>query len=166
MVIFLYCQYGQLLTQITQPHEVSLSWHVQRTEVVADLYNFPDGNWKKLDWDGGGFLVPPLDPLMTTEGSDSGCSGGSKGGMRDAHPPRVQILSISCSFWENLAKSYVGAPSSGKSWIRHWAVLSAPPVSPGQGGLQMGVLVAFNGGRGGGLFVTGSNGSRTQNNRH
>ena len=43
-------------------------------------------------------------------------------------PHRVQILSISCSFWENLAKSYVGvppprrvgAPSSGKSWIRHW----------------------------------------------
>ena len=34
-------------------------------------------------------------------------------------------LSISCSFWENLAKSYVsapwrvGAPSSGKSWIHH-----------------------------------------------
>ena len=46
----------------------------------------------------------------------------------DARPPlEVQILSISCSFWENLAKSYVGAPpwrvgapSSGKSWIRHW----------------------------------------------
>ena len=37
-------------------------------------------------------------------------------------PPGVQILSISCSFWEILAKSYVGAPprgvgapSSGKS---------------------------------------------------
>ena len=29
----------------------------------------------------------------------------------DARPPLgVQILSISCSFWENLAKSYVGAP--------------------------------------------------------
>ena len=28
----------------------------------------------------------------------------------DAHPPGVQILSISCSFWENLAKLYVGAP--------------------------------------------------------
>ena len=25
-------------------------------------------------------------------------------------PPRVQILSISCRFWENLAKSYVGTP--------------------------------------------------------
>ena len=25
-------------------------------------------------------------------------------------PPGVQILSISCSFWEILAKSYVGAP--------------------------------------------------------
>ena len=25
-------------------------------------------------------------------------------------PPRVQILSISCSFWENLTKSYVGPP--------------------------------------------------------
>ena len=29
----------------------------------------------------------------------------------DAHPsPGVQILSISCSFWEILTKSYVGAP--------------------------------------------------------
>ena len=27
-----------------------------------------------------------------------------------APPPGVQILSISCSFWEILAKSYVGAP--------------------------------------------------------
>ena len=33
-----------------------------------------------------------------------------KGGARDAHPPGVQILSISYSFWENLAKLYVGAP--------------------------------------------------------
>ena len=50
-------------------------------------------------------------------------SGGSKGGSRNAPPG--QILSISCSFWENLAKSYIGAPleswrpTSGKSWIRH-----------------------------------------------
>ena len=35
-------------------------------------------------------------------------SGGSKGGA--GTPPPVQILSISCSFWEILAKSYVGAP--------------------------------------------------------
>ena len=28
----------------------------------------------------------------------------------EARPPGVQILSISCSFLENLAKSYVGAP--------------------------------------------------------
>ena len=35
-------------------------------------------------------------------------SGGSKGGARYA--PGVQILSISCSFWDYLAKSYVGAP--------------------------------------------------------
>ena len=28
-------------------------------------------------------------------------------------PPEVQILSISGSFWENLAKSYVGAPQLG-----------------------------------------------------
>ena len=33
-----------------------------------------------------------------------------RGGAGDARPPRVQILSISCSFWEILAKSYVGAP--------------------------------------------------------
>ena len=37
-------------------------------------------------------------------------SGGSKGGARDARPLGVEILSILCSFSENLAKSYVGAP--------------------------------------------------------
>ena len=38
-------------------------------------------------------------------------SGGSKGGARDPRPPLgAQILSISCSFWENVAESYVGAP--------------------------------------------------------
>ena len=41
------------------------------------------------------------------------------------HPRRVKILSISCSFGDILAKSYVGtprkvgAPTEGKSWIRH-----------------------------------------------
>ena len=49
------------------------------------------------------------------------------GGVRDARPPLgVQILSISCSFRENLACSRppwrVHAPPSGKSWIRHWYV--------------------------------------------
>ena len=52
-------------------------------------------------------------------------SGGSKEERRGRAPPRNQILSISCSFWENSTNSYVGAPrgvgapSSGKSWIRH-----------------------------------------------
>ena len=36
----------------------------------------------------------------------SHCSGGSKGG---APPLGAQILSVSCSFGENLAKLYVGA---------------------------------------------------------
>ena len=36
------------------------------------------------------------------------------GGMRDVYTPLgVQILSISCSFWENLVKSYVGTPPRG-----------------------------------------------------
>ena len=52
-----------------------------------------------------------------------------RGGARGMRAPGVQILSISCSFWGNLAKSYVGAPpppwrvgapTSEKSWIRHW----------------------------------------------
>ena len=56
-------------------------------------------------------------------------SGGSKGGREGRTPPPlcVQILSISCSFWENLAKLRVHAPPLegsrppplGKSWIRH-----------------------------------------------
>ena len=41
-------------------------------------------------------------------------SGGSKGGHEGRAPPGVQILSISCSFWENLANSYVGAPPPGE----------------------------------------------------
>ena len=48
--------------------------------------------------------------LVLMYGIMYGSSGGSKGDVRDA-PPGIQILSISCSFWENLAKSYVGALS-------------------------------------------------------
>ena len=56
------------------------------------------------------------------------------GGVRDARPPLgVQILSISCSFRENLACSRppwrVHAPPSGKSWIRHWQRHPVTPVS-------------------------------------
>ena len=40
-------------------------------------------------------------------------SGGSKGGAPGARPPRPKIFSISCSFSEKLAKSYVGAPLEG-----------------------------------------------------
>ena len=38
-------------------------------------------------------------------------SGGSKGGARDARPLGVQILSISCSFWENLGKIVCWRPA-------------------------------------------------------
>ena len=46
----------------------------------------------------------------------------------DMCPLWVQILLISCSFWENLAKSYAGAPlgvdthTLVKSWIRNCLV--------------------------------------------
>ena len=52
-------------------------------------------------------------------------SGGSKGGVRDAPPGGPNSFNF-MQFLRNLAKSYVGAPrgvgapSSGKSWIRHW----------------------------------------------
>ena len=39
-----------------------------------------------------------------------GGSGGSKGGARDMHPLGVQILSISCIFWENLANRMLVPP--------------------------------------------------------
>ena len=42
-------------------------------------------------------------------------------------PPGVQILSISCSFWENLAKSYVGAPPL-KSWRPLLGEILDPPL--------------------------------------
>ena len=60
------------------------------------------------------------------------CSGGSRGGRpRRAPPPpplATKLFSISCSFQENLIKSYPGAPLGvgallGKSWIRHWSMV-------------------------------------------
>ena len=53
-------------------------------------------------------------------------SGASKGGVRNARPPGVQILSISCSFWENLAKSYVGTPVG--SWRPLLGEILDPPL--------------------------------------
>ena len=40
--------------------------------------------------------------------------------------PRVQILSISCSFWEILAKSYVGPPPEG--WCPNLGEIQDPPL--------------------------------------
>ena len=49
-------------------------------------------------------------------------SGGSKG--REGRPP-AQIPTISCSFWENMAKSYVSAPP--ESWRPLlWEILDPP----------------------------------------
>ena len=52
-------------------------------------------------------------------------SGGSKGAARDACPP-VQILSISCSFWEDLAELYVGPPLG--SWRPLLGEILDPPL--------------------------------------
>ena len=41
-------------------------------------------------------------------------SGGFRGAQGAPPPLGTQILSISCSFRENLAKSYVGAPPPGE----------------------------------------------------
>ena len=49
-------------------------------------------------------------------------------------PPGVQILSISCSFWENLAKSYVGAPPG--SWRLLDGEILDPPLYFGKDYLQ------------------------------
>ena len=67
-------------------------------------------------------------------------------GVQGMRTPRVQILLISCSFWEILAKSYVGTPqgvgtpSSGKSWICHCIVSycssSTPCIGPVPGPVQ------------------------------
>ena len=79
------------------------------------------------------------------------------GGVRDARPPLgVQILSISCSFRENLACSRphwrVHAPPSGKSWIRHcvqstvaqFSPPRTPPWSPTPHRVQVCVCPAYN----------------------
>ena len=73
-------------------------------------------NWKKnasgCGWQGGLFFLLDLEWIYGTGRTIS--SGGFRG------PLRPKMLSISCSFSQNLAKSYVGAPSYGESWIRPW----------------------------------------------
>ena len=80
----------------------------------------PGGSFQPGEHLAGGFVNSAVS--CTCE-----CSAGSKGGARDACPPGAQILSISCSFGENLAKSFVGAPLGSWRphlgeipWIRHW----------------------------------------------
>ena len=65
----------------------------------------------------GSLTVDNVDDREEIQITDVRCCLGS-GAVADLHskilearpPPGVQILSISCSFWENLAKLYVGAP--------------------------------------------------------
>ena len=48
-------------------------------------------------------------------------------GAQGTPPPGVQILSISCGFWEILAKSYVGAPPG--SWRPLLGEILDPPLN-------------------------------------
>ena len=52
---------------------------------------------------------------------------GGRKGRAPPPPPGVQILSISCSFWENLANSYVGAPLG--SWRPLPGEILDPPLN-------------------------------------
>ena len=57
-------------------------------------------------------------------------SGGSTGGC-EGRPPPVQILSISCSFGENFAKWYVGAPlGSWRPLLGSWRPLLREILDP------------------------------------
>ena len=72
-------------------------------------FNFVSSFWLlasyKRDLGNFCFLYRPI----FYSGAKAGISGGSKEGAKNARPPlEVPILSISCSFWEILAKSYVG----------------------------------------------------------
>ena len=53
-----------------------------------------------------------------------------RGGYDRRAPLRIQILSISCSFGENLAKSYAGAPPEG--WRPHVGEILDPPLVCGK----------------------------------
>ena len=53
--------------------------------------------------------------------------GGSGRGRAPRAPPVIQILLILCSFGENLAKSYVGAPPG--SWRPLLGEILDPPLS-------------------------------------
>ena len=48
-------------------------------------------------------------------------------GREGRAPPKVQILSILCSFWEILVKSYVGAPPPG-GWRPDVGEILDPPL--------------------------------------
>ena len=57
------------------------------------------------------------------------CIGGSRGGVRDARPPWAskffRFHAVFGKIWRVHAPLEGSRPPSGKSWIRHWYVLSA-----------------------------------------
>ena len=61
-----------------------------------------------------------------TRGIPSGAVADLGGAQGARAPPGTQILSISCSFQENLAKSYVGAPPPPGSWRPPGEILDPP----------------------------------------
>ena len=67
----------------------------------------------------------------------------SGGSTRDAPTLWVKILSISCSFWENLAKSYVGAPSWICHWILHFFLFVTSCQRSGKGNVFIHVYLSF-----------------------
>ena len=52
-----------------------------------------------------------------------------KGGHEGRASPGVQILSISCSFWENLAKSYVDGHPPMEGWCPNLGKILNPPLA-------------------------------------
>ena len=77
----------------------------------------------------GSHIYYSTNTLDTIEVFIANDRGGFRGAQGARPPLGTQILSISCSFWENMAKSYVCAPPGrwrpppGKSWIRRWMTM-------------------------------------------
>ena len=105
------------------------------TDIKGSLMDFLKPltfDWNSSEYEDFQLFIKDMESWYTLQGIPDKAVVDLRGGMRDVYPAGGQILSNSCSFWENLAKLYVGTPLGswcpllGKSWIHHCKV---SPVS-------------------------------------
>ena len=99
------------------------------TDIKGSLMDFLKPltfDWNSSEYEDFQLFIKDMESWYTLQGIPDKAVVDLRGGMRDVYPAGGQILSNSCSFWENLAKLYVGTPLG--SWCPLLGEILDPPL--------------------------------------